>query len=656
MPGDVRLAYVHEPLNSHSFTHSLLNLVGWDLAHSQRLETWAPISGGTDGLVGARNEQVRSFLKSRAEWLFWIDTDMGFAPDSLDRLLEVADPQTRPIVGGLCFAMRDLVHDGMGGRKNVPVPTIYDWDSSGPGFAARRNYQREAVVQCSATGSAFLVVHRSVYERIADVFLPKGQAWYDKIPLVRDTIERGRTETSEDLSFCMRAAAVGAPTFVHTGVKTTHLKNVWLGEDRYLMETWPEPATDPVAVIVPVLSRPKNVPGFMQSLRASTGLATAYFVCDPDDLAEQEAVRAHGGQVLIHDGEHGTFAVKANYGYRHTTEPWLLFVGDDVYFRPGWYDRALRAAGERFHVVATNDLSDINRTLAVHPLIRRKYIDTYGASWDGPGVVAHEGYRHCFVDNEWTKVAVDRGVFVAAPDAVVEHLHPLFRKGEDDDVYRQGQLSYDRDCRLWEKRSKTCRTTPIKHGFSVEASVAAYERQWHTIPDMVKVKEDLDRYEFILEDTEPEVIVECGTWTGRSAVWFAEHGVDVVTVDVDGSNVRYTHPRVTQLVGSSTDPEVVEQVKKLVDGRRCMVILDSDHSAVHVAAEIVAYSPLVSPGCFMVVEDGICRWVPDTPCTDAGPLDAIEQFVPRPGWELALDVQDMFPVTHHPGGWLRRVA
>lgn len=660
VPADVRLAYVHEPEAAHSWHRSLIDLIGYDAAHDGRLEDWSGISGGTDGLVGARNEQVRLFLKSSAEWLFWIDTDMGFAPDSLDQLLAVAHPTDRPIVGGLCFAMRDLVHDGMGGRRNVPVPTIYDWasDGNGQGFTARRHYPRDAVVQCSATGSAFVLVHRSVFEKIADTFLARGQAWYDKTTLTPDTLDKGRTEISEDLSFCMRAAAVGCPTFVHTGVKTTHLKWVWLGEDRYLQETWPAPALEPVAVVVPVLSRPQNVPTFMRSLRASTGLATAYFVCDPDDGAEQAAVREHGGQVLVHDGKFGTFAAKANFGYRNTKEPWLLFCGDDVCFRPGWYDRAIRAAGDRFHVVGTNDLSDISRTLAVHPLIRRSYIDEQGASWDGPGVVAHEGYRHCFVDNEWTQAAVDRGVYIQAPDAVVEHFHPIFQKALVDEVYRKGQASYDRDLRLWEKRAKQHAgraPAPTTHGFSVPASVAAYERQWHTVPDMVKVQEDLDRYDRIITDTRPEVIVETGTWLGRSALWFAEHGVDVITIDTT-DNLKYHHPNVTPLVGSSTDPEIVKQVHKLVDGRRCMVVLDSDHSGLHVAAELEAYSPLVSPGCYLVVEDGICRFVDGTPCTDFGPLDAIESFLPRPGWEVDTDIQDMHPVSHHPLGWIRRAA
>jgi hypothetical protein len=91
---------------------------------------------------------------------------------------------------------------------------------------------------------------------------------------------------------------------------------------------------------------------------------------------------------------------------------------------------------------------------ATHPLIRRSYVDERGASWDGPGTVAHEGYRHWFVDNEWTLVAQQRGVFASALGSVVEHLHPIWGKGADDDVYRKGQSQADRDKRIWVRRQK----------------------------------------------------------------------------------------------------------------------------------------------------------------------------------------------------------
>jgi hypothetical protein len=57
--------------------------------------------------------------------------------------------------------------------------------------------------------------------------------WYQPIEIGKGA-ERGFTEFGEDLSFCLRAKALGFPVYVHTGVKTTHDKGgVFLDEDTY---------------------------------------------------------------------------------------------------------------------------------------------------------------------------------------------------------------------------------------------------------------------------------------------------------------------------------------------------------------------------------------------------------------------------------------
>ena len=56
------------------------------------------------GLVDSRNTVVAAFLDGTDDdWFWWLDDDMGFAPDTLDRLRLAADPVERPIVGALCF-------------------------------------------------------------------------------------------------------------------------------------------------------------------------------------------------------------------------------------------------------------------------------------------------------------------------------------------------------------------------------------------------------------------------------------------------------------------------------------------------------------------------------------------------------------------------
>jgi hypothetical protein len=273
----------------------------------------------------------------------------------------------------------------------------------------------------------------------------------------------------EDLSFCMRATALDIPIHVHTGARTTHAKMTWLSETDFLERSSVPPATEEVAVIVPVLRRPEHAEPFMTSLRASTGLATVYAVCD---RADEEATAAwkQAGAIVLDVNDHleldrpGTFAEKVNVGYRYSDEPWLLLVGSDVHFYPGWLDQALAAAAPGpFDVVGTNDCGSprvIAGEHSTHPLVRRAYIDKQGASWDGPGTLAHEGYRHWYVDDEVVTVAKQRGAWAMALGAKVEHMHPYFGKGEMDDVYRLGEQHAEADKALFAERLAKYGGTP----------------------------------------------------------------------------------------------------------------------------------------------------------------------------------------------------
>lgn len=214
------------------------------------------------------------------------------------------------------------------------------------------------------------------------------------------------------------------------------------------------------------------------------------------------------------------------------------------------------------------------------------------------------------------------------------------------------------------------------------AACVAEFGNWHT-PDLWKHGDDLRRYDSIIADTRPDIIVETGTNTGASALWLAtgrQFGVGhpfVITIDVDGSRWNRAGQSwagsVMRLGGTSTDLHMVEYIKDVirvevpVERRpRVMVSLDSDHSAAHVLREIELYSRLVTPGCYLVIEDGILSWLSDSQlrahaCTtyDGTPLDAIESAV-RSGmltqFTADTELEFRYPVTMSPGGWWRRDA
>ena len=111
---------------------------------------------------------------------------------------------------------------------------------------------------------------------------------------------------------------------------------------------------------------------------------------------------------------------------------------------------------------------------------------------------------------------------------------------------------------------------------------------------------DLWIYQELIVRTKPDVIVECGINYGGSALYYASlfdilRQGEVMGIDITFRHVYQqvkAHPRITLHENSSTDPVVVEEVRKRVAGRPTMVILDSDHSVAHVRRELELYADL----------------------------------------------------------------
>jgi len=172
---------------------------------------------------------------------------------------------------------------------------------------------------------------------------------------------------------------------------------------------------------------------------------------------------------------------------------------------------------------------------------------------------------------------------------------------------------------------------------------------------------DLWIFQEIIHETRPDVIIEAGTYLGGSALYFA-HVFDllgrgkVITIDIKDYQGRAQHPRVHFLLGSSTDPAVVERVKSLLSPQdRVMVTLDSDHRKAHVLDEIRIYSRLVTQGSYLIVEDTNINGHPVLESFGPGPMEAVQEFR-RESADFEDDhMREKFLLTHNPKGYLRRI-
>jgi hypothetical protein len=525
----VCIAYPHLDQFGANFVDTILRVAAYDKAHGNYLlhnsgllnqGALCAVWGRSMELAHARNTATAAFLSSDSDWLLWWDTDIGVQQDAIEKLMEHADPIERPIIGGLCFVEGDYSHDMHGGLRSSLAPTMYDWTwaeptSGMPGvykLLNRQEWPEDALVRVGATGTGFLLVHRSVFEDIS-AWLVESEApasiWFERIPGPDGEL------SGEDISFCMRAHQVGKPIYVHTGITTTHQKTVWYGVPEYRQkpftpppmtmiplppEQWPmlminrnapadavrlsptrqkrvPEAQERVAVIVPVARRNNNAATFLGSLHDSLTPAQrervrVYVMADDVDVSTLLSWEGHVEDYpnivfskRVYLREMGSFAEKVNAGYEISTEDWLFLVGDDVRFHPGWLDQAMETARVTGRsVIGTNDLGNpavLAGEHATHMLIEHNYIEEWGASWDGPGVVAHEGYRHWFVDNEIVTQAKRLGEWAPCLASHVEHMHPYFRKGELDDVYRIGEAAAGLDAEIWRARFEKFREKAI---------------------------------------------------------------------------------------------------------------------------------------------------------------------------------------------------
>ncbi len=206
-----------------------------------------------------------------------------------------------------------------------------------------------------------------------------------------------------------------------------------------------------------------------------------------------------------------------------------------------------------------------------------------------------------------------------------------------------------------------------------------YTFSWMGMP-IIQLPEDMVRTQEVIYKVKPDVIIETGVAHGGSLVYYASlcKAMDrgrVIGVDIE---IR-PHNRkaieehelidyITLIEGSSTAPEIVQQVKSLMkEGETALVILDSNHTKQHVADELNAYHEVVTPGSYIVATDGsmkdfydISRGSPDwvwnhpTAAAEEFALTHPEFILEQPAWPFN-ESELTENITHWPGAWLRRL-
>jgi len=205
-----------------------------------------------------------------------------------------------------------------------------------------------------------------------------------------------------------------------------------------------------------------------------------------------------------------------------------------------------------------------------------------------------------------------------------------------------------------------------------------YTFSWFGRP-VIQLPEDMIRMQEVIYRVKPDVIIETGVAHGGSLIFYASlckamGKGRIVGVDIEirphNRTLIEAHelfPLITLIEGSSIDASIVGEVRAAFrPGETVLVILDSNHSKAHVAAELEAYADMVTPGSYIVATDGVMKDMHDVPrgtpdWTWNHPTAAALEFAQKhadfvleqPEWSFN-ESELTENVTHWPGAWLRR--
>jgi cephalosporin hydroxylase len=213
--------------------------------------------------------------------------------------------------------------------------------------------------------------------------------------------------------------------------------------------------------------------------------------------------------------------------------------------------------------------------------------------------------------------------------------------------------------RWWERRPQQVRDNFHVLYHRTGAAVQFGNMSWLGVP-IQKCAFDTWVIQEILWETKPDVIVETGTYKGGSAYYYASV-LDaigrgrVLTVDIEPQPNLPKHARIEYLAGSSTSPEIVARIRQSIrSGEKVMVLLDSDHRAPHVTAELGLYAEFVTPESYLIVEDTQFNGHPVLPNFGAGPWEAVDAFLAENPSFKPDRSREKFGMTFNPRGYLKR--
>ena len=169
----------------------------------------------TGYIASARDKCCTHFLSTDHEWLLFLDWDITYTPEDIYALLDSADPIERPIIGGVYVTFM--------GADPVTLRPCFMIETEQQEYTAAAGITVGEIVQCSSIGMGFTLIHRSVLEKMTEVF--KDDPWhYFGHDIIADTQDGHLVRCGEDMTFANRVRGLGFTIWANCGVMLGHTK------------------------------------------------------------------------------------------------------------------------------------------------------------------------------------------------------------------------------------------------------------------------------------------------------------------------------------------------------------------------------------------------------------------------------------------------
>lgn len=230
------------------------------------------------------------------------------------------------------------------------------------------------------------------------------------------------------------------------------------------------------------------------------------------------------------------------------------------------------------------------------------------------------------------------------------------------------------------KKNKSLQKSWQKFHQEIVKAKYAYNFFWLGLP-VIQAPQDLYAMQELIWEVKPDLIIETGVAWGGSILFSASmlsilescgkiKNGSVIGIEINifphNKKAISSHPlakKITLLEGSSVDKKIVDQVKKIARGKKkVLVLLDSNHTHDHVLSELRLYSPFVSKGSYLIVEDTGVEDLPKGTIKGRSygkgnnPKTAVWEFLKEnKKFRIDKNIESKLILTSSPDGFLKRI-